>query len=443
MMNLRLPIILSLTAVNLIAFQNCNKVSFSSATPNTAANVNGGGTGSTDPNGGGSGGPGSTGPTPPPGVNVTINTLQPALASRATGCIMCHAQIASNVITDFGFGGNGKGLNYFFGGDAATLPSGLSNNQGGAVYGDYDYQSSGGNVNWGSANLTGSQVIVPRAPTTGINVSESTLALYMKNILQNSPNASTAAVSVKEVKSVYIGAPTAARIIAVSGVSAGALKFKPASASAPAFSGLALESGGKYYTNNPNVPIVCEGDLTVDGVVWLNNAQITTEGGCRMYVTKSVFVTGPISYTSGNDNRNLQISSARAIALGLGGQCNGNDTLNGRLGFSTDDRFRDFFTRGQSNPATMLAEVRADADAIGVLVDAACGPNGARAVSFNRLLLNAPLVESRYQGQYDGAIIAELTLTSLNSLKFSFDPVFTKASVLPLLSPADYLDIVE
>ena len=161
-----------------------------------------------------------------------------------------------------------------------------------------------------------------------------------------------------------------------------------------------------------------------------------------MYVTKSVFVTGTISYTSGNDDRNLQISSARAISLGLGSNCNDYDSLHGRLSDPNETRFADFFTRGQVNPRTMLAAVRADADAIGVLVEASCGPNG-RAVGFSRLLLNAPLVESRYQGQYDGAIIAELTLTSLQALKFSFDPVFARASVLPLLSPADYLNIIK
>ena len=75
----------------------------------------------------------------------------------------------------------------------------------------------------------------------------------------------------------YIGAPTVDRIKFVSSVPAGGLKFKAATSTAPAFSGLALDSSKKYFTNNPNVPIVCEGDLAVDGVVWLNNAQITTE----------------------------------------------------------------------------------------------------------------------------------------------------------------------
>jgi hypothetical protein len=462
----RLVFSLSLIAVNIVAFQNCSKVSFTSADATKAAAGNGGlgqpgGTG-TDPNStggtGGTGGNGVTPPggktpggitdpggvTPPPGQNVVIYSLQPALASRATGCIMCHANIASNVITDFGFGGDGKGKDYFFGGDAATLPKGLSNTQGLAVYGDYDFSTKGA-VNWGSADLTGSSVIVPYAPTTNVNVAQPTLALYLKNILSQNPNPTAQAVAVKEVKSVYIGAPNADRLRSVSGVSAGGIKFKPSDANSPAFSGLALDASGNFYTNGTD-PVVCEGDLAIDGVVWLNNVKIKTDKGCRLYVTKSVFVTGTISYTSSDAGRNLQISSARAISLGLGKSCSVNgstDSLEARLDVNSSDgsgRYQDFFTRDNANPGVMLAAVRADADAIGVLKDATCGPNG-RSVGFERLLLNAPLVESRYQGLFDGAIIAELTLTSLQSLSFTFDQVFATASVLPLLTPSDYLDI--
>src|SRR5580704_10473901 len=40
----------------------------------------------------------------PLGTTGTIQAVKPALAVRALSCLMCHAQIHSNVITDFGSG---------------------------------------------------------------------------------------------------------------------------------------------------------------------------------------------------------------------------------------------------------------------------------------------------------------------------------------------------
>lgn len=165
-----------------------------------------------------------------PGVNPAINTIQPALVSRATGCIMCHANISSNVITDFGYGGDGLGKNYFFGGVPGVLPSGLTNDEGRSVYGDYDF-AQGGNANWAAAAFpSGTKVLVPHAPTAGLSIAnpaDTTLALYLQDMLGQDTGAK--GVTVQEVSSVYIGAPTASRIQSVSGVSAGGLRFKPAS----------------------------------------------------------------------------------------------------------------------------------------------------------------------------------------------------------------------
>ena len=75
--------------------------------------------------------------------------------------------------------------------------------------------------------------------------------------------------------------------------------------------------------------------------------------------------------------------------------------------------------------------------------DASCGKNAAgefsREEHFDRLLLNAPRIDSRYTGQFNGVIIAETVLMSLSRFSFSFDPVFSRVPVLPLLLPSDYL----
>lgn len=107
---------------------------------------------------------------------------------------------------------------------------------------------------------------------------------------------------------------------------------------------------------------------------------------------------------------------------------------------ASSGRFAGFFTRTLGTPQQMLASLKSDADTIGVLSDASCGVGG-RAIGLSHLLVNAPVIESRYQGQYNGVIIGELTLLSLGALKYSFDPVFLNVPILPLLDNADYLTI--
>jgi hypothetical protein len=417
-----LAIFLILGALNILTFQNCSKVGFTADQGAAAGNDQFGN------------------PQQPPGINLALTTLQPALASRATGCIMCHANISSNVITDFGFGGDGNGTNYFFGGTAAVLPSGLTNTKGGSVYGDYDTTVANNTTNWSAVNMTGAKVIVPQASTSEVSVSSPTLASYLRSQLSVSANATTQQVTVQEAKAVFIGAPTEERIRTIGHLAGAPFKYFPTSQTSPALAGLIVGASADVLTNSSQ-GITCEGDLVLDRVLWLNNATLNTETGCHIYSTKSVFITGPVTYSSTSENRNLQISSARAVSLGLGHACNGGvDSIAGRLTIGNESRFNGFFTRSGASPANLLAMIKADADSIGTLQDATCGPQ-ARAVGYDRLLLNAPVIESRYQGLFSGALIAEITLTSLGSLKFEFDPIFAKASVLPLLTPDDYLNV--
>ena len=394
--------------------------------------------------------PNNTGTISPPGINEVINNMKPALAVRGTGCIMCHSQINSNIITDFGNGGDGNGNNYFFGGFSdRNLPAGLTNTRGGSVYGDYDF-SRGEDTNWGAATLgTNVKVIVPEASTLGLDIEESSLANYLKKILKQNPNASSA--EVQEVKSVYIGAPTADKIVSVSGVATGTLKYFP-SKSGSALVGITKNSN--YFTNQNNQTIVCDGDVVISGVLYLNRAKIKSDSGCRFYVTGSVLVTGPITYIDATDKTNVQITSAKMVALGVGHRCDPNnagedysDSINERLtaSYSSNGRYSGFFTRNFGSPISMLYTLKADADLIGSnLKDASCGPEG-RYVDFQRLMLNAPVVHNRYKGQYKGLIVAEIALLALKALKYEFDPVFSdpKVKILPLLKSSDFLEILK
>ncbi len=184
----------------------------------------------------------------------------------------------------------------------------------------------------------------------------------------------------------------------------------------------------------------------------MNRAKFKSDFGCRIYVTGSVFVNGPITYVDATDKTNVQISSAKMVAIGVGHRCDPrltgedySDSINERLTVSDSSygRYSGFFTRDLGSPMAMLYSLKADADLIGSnLKDASCGPEG-RYVDFQRLMVNAPVVHNRYKGQYKGLIVAEIALLALKALKYEFDPVFAdpKVKILPLLKSSDFLEI--
>ena len=60
-------------------------------------------------------------------------------------------------------------------------------------------------------------------------------------------------------------------------------------------------------------------------------------------------------------------------------------------------------------------------------------------LSFSRILLNAPVVHSRYSGKFKGLVIAEFALFFQGKSSYEFDPVFKQVPVLPRLKDSDYL----
>src|SRR3954467_4579416 len=74
-----------------------------------------------DTDGGGGGGGGNPGGDPGPGdpgggiTKEILRDFKPALATRSASCLMCHANIVGNLITDFGYSANPND-NWFMGG---------------------------------------------------------------------------------------------------------------------------------------------------------------------------------------------------------------------------------------------------------------------------------------------------------------------------------------
>jgi len=428
----------------LLSFQNCSKVDFSANTQTESSNNTAG-----DNNGDDGATPGD--PNTPPGDDTSapvVRHFQPALAIRAMGCIQCHAQVASNIITDFGYTNN-----YFFG--ATPTPNPWK----GAVYGDYDYRFSTLGIPSDKA------AIVPRATVPQFVQNDvrgvSSLADYIKSRFAISEVASSKSASVTEKSSIYIGAPTEADITSALKLSGGErLKYYKNSSTSPEFSGLKDE--GTFMRNEG--PLNCDGDLAVRGPLYLENLHINTKSGCRLYVIGSVFMFGPIAYDNSEANRNLQITSTKSISLGLGNvkkdvygfpvYCEPTSRFalqNSEYGdssllirYSTHWYVKSAYVRQSSDPQafgdSIVNEARTIEAKTGPFMDAACRSE-TRNVSFERILLNAPIIHSRYEGNVSGTIIAEVSIMALGQFKFSFDPVFLDVPVLPYLKASTYLEI--
>jgi len=369
----------------------------------------------------------------------TITKFKPAMAVRATGCILCHAQVKSNIITDFGYKGDGAGTDYYFGKGGAGLSA-----TSGSIYGDHS-------ENWLTAKIWG-QVIVPETVPTklyGTSVTK-TLSEYVSAVV-TAPDSKTPKPEVTAVTKVYIAAPTQAKIRGlVTGlptVGVGWQYLPTQTIGYTNLEGFEKDSTNQWLMNSPDTDLRCDGDLVVEGQVVLKNLRLQTVRGCRIYATGMVHIQGPITYVGNPVDGNLQITSARAVMLGMGAGpvlMNGSNRDN-----SLAHRFQDMWTRPgyftrESGLTTQqkLDRLVNESYLITGLVDAALQPTG-RQVGFDRLLVNAPTIQSRYQGHFNGVIIAEVALFSLNQFDFKFDEVFSRVPVLPLIPEKEFLEVVE
>ena len=383
-----------------------------------------------------------------PAVNAAISEFEPALAVRASACITCHARISPGYITDFGYGDR-----YFFGKPGSANKFGPFD---GNIYGDF-YGGEPNKTGWLTAEI-GKRIIVPRAvidfdlraagaklagqyPKT---LQAKTLADYLRDLESQKQNPA----AVIEKSRVFIGAPSAATLKArfqITPESGTALKFIKTGAASPDIAGIELNPDKEFYTNTREV--ACDGDLFIDGTLFLDRVTIVTRNGCRIYSTGPIFVQNAITYKSLNgssDESNLQLVSAEAILLGLGDKsCDAtakDSPLSRRLasGYAVSTFITRDADRRSISPQAFGQSIYDKGKRIAALQDASCNDD---TLGFSRLLLNAPQVHSRYKGKFKGLVIAEVALFRLGKSAFEFDPVFKQVPVLPLLKDSDYLKV--
>jgi hypothetical protein len=301
-------------------------------------------------------------------------------------------------------------------------------------------QSGSWNQNW-AATIPFDQAVTPGVDANG------------------NANSPTVAVS-----SIYIGAPTKAQVIALApNPTQSAPWVQSAVAGDPAPTGFVTVSGvngGLYVTNSG--PVQCAGkDIVINGTLLLENLSLYAgNGGCRLYVTGSVFVYGPITYLDANgipdSTQNLQITSATSIIMGVGLSYANygygtspmhnrliDDVRNAKLRMAPDSASYTAWGNGVMAEANNIgASLLKDAGDVSGAAQTASDGNGnpCTAINFSHLLLNAPEIHSRYVGSFSGVIVAEIAIFALGEFSFSFDDVFldTTVPILPTL-PVDIL----
>jgi hypothetical protein len=384
-----------------------------------------------------------------PGFNATIAEYEPAVALRASGCLTCHAEITSNYITDFGYGSS-----YFFAHPGSKNEVGLFN---GHIYGDFIAEP--GKTSWLTAKFE-KEIIVPDAPIDFDLAKAAGDTLPDQSSYQKALKAGSLAEYLRALESekdkpapviekakIFIGAPDTATLEARFGIQSGDhvdfeyIKNDPTS---PEVKGIELSKDGKTYTNAGE--IICDGDLFIQGMLFLNKPMIMTKTGCRIYVTGPVFLQKEITFKNSDnhdDKSNLQLVSTEAIFLGVGREKRDTtpktDPMALRL-LKTPAR-PSIFTRTTCSHHITPQEFTQglyDKTALVPLEDSSYHDD---TIGFSRLLLNAPVINSRYKGEFRGLVIAEYALFWPGKTRFEFDPVFKEVPVLPLLKDSDYLRI--
>lgn len=374
-------------------------------------------------------------PVAPPTLAEVLKTIQPTLAVRAISCLLCHAQINSSVITDFGFGTANfmGGTKHFYNGQswyndlAGTWQSASIN---GSVYVPDAQVTTQAQAVLGSAyqdlplvsladfmkipfTLTWTDYLQPEDHTSAM-ANHVTPDAGVEKVIAKS-QVVIRAPSVDEIKNL------APHLWATGTDTSEVTRVGP-------FADVQLvkigTAGNTYFKNDPAVTLECsKADLVVKGTLLLRNLKVNADGGCRIYVSGSVFIEGAITYEGGGDLQNIQITSSSAIIMGLNKNSVVDRLIDERRGLTIVAR--DYLA--------LANQVVAEATTIGDLKDA--GATSPRtAIDFNGVLLNAPIVHSRYLGNVKGTVIAEAALFAVGNFKFAFDPVFTKVNVLPLLT---------
>jgi hypothetical protein len=343
----------------------------------------------------------------------SFRNQRPALAVRSIGCIMCHAQINANVVTDF------SGFNSAHDFTIDKNPNGLT---AWTIYNDNQ----------------------PRAQINGmLTVPSSFNTIELQGFLNNSPN-----TQLQTKSQIIIKYPTAnyllGLITTVNSPNYPGYEYFPDSNTMISISDSLSLVNNSHLDNTKE--IYCSGDLISTKTIYLRNPIIiTSKRGCRLYSTKSIIIDGTISLqtTTEGEQPNLQISSAKSIILGLSTTISGSPSPSNmltsyfnRINAISDPDFKiDGITKNE-----FIQSLSSEFESINF-----------QAISTDRnqelsgLLLNAPLVISTYTGNFNGSIIADFALVSIGSFTFTFNDIFADQTVpiLPLLNEVHFFKITD
>ena len=481
----RLLIGLSIAVPAMLAYQNCANNYKITASGQMAAGNDATATG--NPTTGN-----NTGST-----QAALTSTRPVFAVRGINCVACHGIVGSNIVTDFGYGtANFQPANSFFTGTRTAFDNvDVGNGAGG----------------WQSLTVAGSiivpQVTIPASQANGMFGVNQALSLVdvlgLANPVQKSGSTMLSGVtptagvnSVQTKATVTISYPSETEILGLMPVAQQSAKVAVSAINvsnlpATVMSGFVVDPSGNFVRNSSGT-VMCTGDVVIKGPLLLKNLSLQTDSnGCRLYVSQTVFIQGPITY-SGTTAPTLQISSARGIMMGLssaqmgavpgltfssltptttirtnqsvlktpGGpwprfaageelEYNpGGATING-VASSTyfDNLVIDSLAVGAElldagDPAAVNNLLTGETTVTEVATSANAGNGGVRvAINYAGLILNAPHVHSRYGGSLKGAIIADVAMLARNPSsstlieQFQYDTVIDGITVvLPALT---------
>ncbi len=372
-------------------------------------------------------------------VHETLKTLQPALAVRGMSCLMCHADVRSNIITDFGYG-----RPYYLGGENINL-----------FDRDQNWYNNLAN-SWQTAKSIVGTVYVPDKPITAkaqavlgpnyagqplLSLPEFFVTKYDVNWNYfKQPEVSHSSMSlrvqplsgppVKGLSQVMIRAPSEAEIqsLAPSLFAGQGSGFQRLGDTSPVQFISKMNGSQSFVINDENSILECSNaDIVVKGTLYLRGLRVNAQRGCRLYVSGSVFIEDSITYVGPSDKQNIQITSANAIIMGISKTRLKRRLIDDHRGLQIDGT-RPYMER--ANQAMNEAEI------IGSLKDSQDDYGGVRkSVDFTSILLNAPIIHSRYLGRLKGTIIGDAALFALGEFHFEFDSIFGEVAVLPLLPP--------
>lgn len=337
-----------------------------------------------------------------------IQQSQAVLAVRDISCAFCHAQVTSNVITDFA---------------ASTDETTAEHTYRKLMY-QLEYAKTATDVMSDPQPLIGGNLIVPKVD----------IPMTSKTFECGYSHDGAARSETKQKRSLIDGLTKCAQPKFKWGASSEKIVVKnkvsinPVSkpedikaivgSSKLSSSGMALVGDSKLtgitgssqngFTASNNV--TCEGAVVFDGPVLLKDALITTGNGCRIYSTASIFVFGNTKVSESSANANLQLMSPIFVGIDIS-----LVDISKRLTYQVNSQLR--VSRGSGSELDKI--ITSDATKLGITSQA-----GASSSAYDRFAAAAPVVYSRHGGNFSGAIVAEHFIGRIGKLSFTFDPVF-------------------